>query len=461
MLRFVLTLSGVGFALLGPAAMAQDFVAGDSQIDLRVDGQLYPAAITLPLDNDPETVNFGSGSEPITVCFEQAGKSTCRTLQPDEPQDFAVAYDNVTYTLALTYRGPQAVFDEAYRAEHRGTVRIEIPPVYELVNVAIALTSYAAENDGLAARSPYREAVLARFADLRDHPFVAELDARMREDGSAYHTLKMNGAAYDWTGDGIAASPVYRSIGWAGNTLQPLEAAMRDFARQADWAAFLETNADFHDGQIAVLRNEVDIDGMLGWLAREFPAVKPYDSVRVIFSPLVGYNQSMASFEDGEFTELQAHVNFPWPLPDDPAFDADTQPFWQGLILFTELNHGYINPTIEPLASAIGAAMPNPREWVLEQSVLDNYGNAEGVFTEMTNWALFSLRAQDLLPAPEAKRVAAALDHIMVRKRGFSSYTEFQRAFLALRAAQTPGAPVAELIPAMVEHLARVGPTIK
>jgi hypothetical protein len=50
---------------------------------------------------------------------------------------------------------------------------------------------------------------------------------------------------------------------------------------------------------------------MLIWLRREFPDVRAYDTFNIVFSPLVGSNQSVTWFESNGFRELQPHVNFP------------------------------------------------------------------------------------------------------------------------------------------------------
>ena len=57
--------------------------------------------------------------------------------------DFVIAHgDDRCWTRIVGVRVvPAAVFDAAYRAAHAGRITVEVPEVYELVNVALAMTA--------------------------------------------------------------------------------------------------------------------------------------------------------------------------------------------------------------------------------------------------------------------------------------------------------------------------------
>lgn len=74
-----------------------------------------------------------------------------------------------------------AVFSPGFQATHRRLVRVSVPEVYELVNVAIALTPTAERDDMLVAKqAPYYQRVRSHFAAAADHAFVKALDAEER-----------------------------------------------------------------------------------------------------------------------------------------------------------------------------------------------------------------------------------------------------------------------------------------
>jgi len=136
-----------------------------------------------------------------------------------------------------------------------------------------------------------------------------------------------------------------------------------------------------------MLRDDINIADMMDWLESEFQEVERYDSVRVIFSPLVGHNQSLASFENQGFRELQPHVNFPYPNLLNNGLKPETAEFLRGLIFFTELNHGFIQDSADAYSDQIHEAMGNWR--AAENSAAASYDTAVSAFTEMLNWALW------------------------------------------------------------------------
>lgn len=422
-------------------------------LDLKVGDETYPGVIRLPLEEDRTDVNLGAGNDPIPVCLVEGQRETCLMLRPDEPQDVVVRYLGEAKTLVLSYLGQQASFSPEYQTAHRGTLDIEVPIAYELVNVAIALTPYARENPDLSAQSPYLDEVRTRFADWADHPFVLALDQTMREEGSGYHTLKMNGAAFELSDNNtLSRSAIYRSTGWGRNTLLPVMGEMQDFARVSEFASFYASHRPLYEMQIAYLRNDVDVNAMIAWLGKEFPDVAPYDHTRILFSPLVGYNQSLKTFEVDGFRQMMPHVNFPYPEEEDAELSADALKLYRGLILFTELNHGYINPTIETYGAAIHEAMPDLSVWAGNETA-QSYGSSVNVFTEMMNWALISVRAYDVLSATEAAQIAVRVERIMTDNRGFTRFPEFQERLLELSRRRGDDVPVASVFSKLIEQL--------
>jgi hypothetical protein len=61
-------------------------------------------------------------------------------------------------------------------------VIVEVPEVYELANIILALTNYLAAHTVLAG--PYLTQVRAHFDSLRSHPLIAALNQRLTSSGS-------------------------------------------------------------------------------------------------------------------------------------------------------------------------------------------------------------------------------------------------------------------------------------
>lgn len=407
-----------------------------------------PDIYEVPLDRD----------ESREVCFGSGSNSFCRTVKIDDSYDFTVTYEGKNYPTRIIgiYRAPMGRFDAAYQAAHRGQTRIDIPEVYELVNVAIALTKKAEEQQGLVyTGTPYHADVQRYFAPVKDHPFVQALDREMRVNQSRYFHLKMNGYAFVYgAGDRIERSPIYDRTSFNGrpaNDLLPFLPLMQDFSDKSGFRNFFQDHRPLYRSQIDYYRNDIDLAGMQQWLRVNFPAVKPYDSTNVIFSPLVAGSQSVTWIESNGFRELQPHVNFPYDSPDDKLLSKEAVALRKGYIVFTELNHGFINPTADNYNARINAALDHRAYWARSESPSDGYGTPYALFNEMMNWALVSLYLIDKAPQAHRDKMIARLNPYMAERRGFPQFPAFNAFLVDLYRKRPAGATVADLYPKIID----------
>lgn len=460
--------------LLGAAepALAQTsadrLVAQAPTIDTRVDGELAVGAWRLAREANPDIygVEVGPG-ERREVCMISGPGSLCRIVGPGEQYDFIVAFEGFDYPTRIAARAPAAIFDAAYQAENRGRTQILIPEVYELVNIAIALTPKGRNDRNLVVKdTPYYEELIAHFGAHSNHALIVALEAEMTSDVFKYFQLKMNGYAFEFDGTGrIVQSPVYARTGFRGdmnNHLAPYLELLQSFADDTGFRAFYSAHQPFYDSQISYYRDEIDVAGALAWLQTNFPAVKPYDSNKIIFSPLVGGNQSLTTFSNNGFTELQPHVNFPYPNPGDADLTPKDVALRRGAILFTEMNHGYINPTADTYAASVNEIFANRALWTTSGRSSDNYSSPMALFNEYMNWALVSLYFYDKADVADRDLMIQRLETLM-RGRGFAQFTPFNQFLVELYAGRAAGVTLADLYPQIVawaaQHQAASSPT--
>ena len=91
-----------------------------------------------------------------------------------------------------------------------------------------------------------------------------------------------------------------------------------------------------------------------------------------------------------------AHVNFPYPRPSDADLSAAAAAFQRGEIVFTELNHGFINAAATPYRDQIACTFADRGFWTKTGTSADSYENAMSLFLEMMNWALVALYVEDV-----------------------------------------------------------------
>ena len=439
-----------------PRALAADSVI--VQVRRGADGPLTGWRLAPELDPDILSIQVPPG-EKRQACFFSGADSLCHSVALGEAYDFVIRFDGQDYPTRILGEPPAAVFDEAYREAHRGRITATVPEVYEMVNVAIALTPYTRRDDNylVAKRTPYYEEVMRHFSAVEQHPFVRWLDAEL-ERGN-YSSTKMNGYAFvfDASGD-IRRSRVYNSTNFVGqgNTLLPELEQMQSFADASDFQDFYLSHLELYAEQESFMRDSLGVEQMLDWLRRNFSDVEFYDHVNIVFSPLVRGHQSVTWFRYPGFSEIQPHVNFPYErqLSGDEQLASSSIRVRRGALLFTELNHGFINPTADLYSDRINAAMQNREFWVDPEKSAGSYAWPESVFNEMMNGALVSLYYVDHAPAGDQDRLVSRNARWQAEGRGFLRSPEFHEYLVELYRNRPEGTKVADLYPDIVEWFA-------
>jgi len=402
------------------------------------------------LNGEPHRVTFISDVDSIGFLVEEGGT-----------YDFVIQWgDKACHTRLVGRRFvPAAVFDAAYQKDHRGKTFIEIPEVYELVNVAIALTSLGANRNFIYQDSPYYRRMRAHFDAYVDHPFISSLDSLFRRNSGSYATIKMNGNAFEFDAHGkIVQSHVYDRTAFRNersNSLRPYLSQMQSFADISGFRRFYADNTELYLEQIAFYRDSVGVADMKRWLDRNFPGSNDYDTYRIIFSPLVSYNQSSTWFESNGFKELQPHVNFPYRADANRngQLSKQAETIFRGNILFTELNHGYINPQGDQYQQEISEATSQRDHWV-DPSRGSGYYGGNAAFLEYMNWGLVSLRILDTVPPEEQATLIERVERMMVNSRGFLQFRPFDTFLMDLYKSREGRTTLADLYPRIIEWFA-------
>jgi hypothetical protein len=399
-------------------------------------------------DGKPQRVTFITDVESISFLVEEGKK-----------YDFIIQRgDDLCYTQIVGIRFvPAAVFDKQYQDTHRGKTFVEIPEVYELVNVAIAMTATGIEDKNLVYKdSDYYKQLRAWFDKYAQHPLLAALDVELKRNPGRYFTLKMNGYAFEFDKQGkIVQSKVYNRTGFRGdvtNTLKPYLVQLQSFSEDTRFREFYKKNKETYESQMAFYRDTANIAEMKKWLDKNFPASYGYDTYKIIFSPLVAYNQSTTWFNSNGFRELQPHVNYPYPQDVRRNYGEISevgQIVVRGNIVFTEINHGYINPEADKYAEKILKATSNRERWVDKAKGPGYYGGI-GAFNEYMNWGLVSLRIVDYAPKDEQELMIANIDRMMVRNRGFLQFELFDKFLVNLYRTRPAGKTVSDLYPQII-----------
>jgi hypothetical protein len=209
--------------------------------------------------------------------------------------------------------------------------------------------------------------------------------ARLGSGGGfgSYYEYKHNAYALhlDSTGS-VGQHTAFNRIDGSRNRLLDLTTDLTEFARASNFQQFMAQEAEYHDELKRWYRDEARVEEMLSWLNSEFPGVTPDDGYKVVFSPLVGDNQAARRIATPEYSEWQMHVNFPYESRDRSMRAAERQ-----VVVFTELNHAFIDRATAFFESEIDAALGSLDQWVTP-TARAGYPTAQLVFNEYLNWGL-------------------------------------------------------------------------
>jgi dienelactone hydrolase len=427
--------------------------------DLVLDGVVLEGAWALdsPSVEQVLTLPYASADEQKELCFVGAADTVCALLRAGDEFRIVAQLDETEFPFLVeaVVPQPQAVFTDAWVAVHRGRITVELPEAYELINVVIALTDFAAETPGLTATgTPYAQRVEAYFGDHRDHPVVELLDQRLRAASglAAYYEYKHNAYALELNDAGVLTPhPVYNRVEGSRNRLVELLPDLQDFVDRSGFAEFMRREASYHEELVRWYEDEAGVSEMLAWLKLHFPDAATWDGYRVVFSPLVGDNQAARGTATPEYAEWQMHVNFPHASQSNFAAEIE-----RGVVLFTELNHGLLDPTTAEWEAEISAALQPLDRWV-DTSTQTGYPSAQAVFNEYMNWGLIALWYADRAPADRLPRLLDRLDRTMVVGRGFPRFADFSAFLLAAYRGRPEGVTISDLLPDVIPWFAEPG----
>jgi hypothetical protein len=346
---------------------------------------------------------------------------------------------------------PAAAFSKKYKKEHNGKTYTEIPEVYELVNVAFALTRYM-KNDKYAVEkgNDYYKDGIAYFGKDSVDEIIKTFDTLLGRN--LYARLKMDAYAFEFNKKGnIVQSKIYDRVSWGKqNVLRPYIPALQQFADKTNFRNFFEKHQPFYDAQIRAYRDSINTKEMVIWLNNHFPSTR-YNSFKIIWSPLVGGNQSATWFENNGFKEAQQHVNFPYHYWYKTG-SKESIDLRRGNIIFTELNHAFINPegAKDVYREDVLSAFANLETWGEKERAAAWYPNAYSMFNEYLNWGLVSLRYVDYAPKAELDSLIEENGKYMAKGRGFKKFDVFNRHLVQLYKSRKEGETIADLYPKIV-----------
>jgi hypothetical protein len=319
-------------------------------------------------------------------------------------------------------------------------VRIEIPEVYELANVIIAMTSFGQTNPVAVYRTgEYYQSVNTAFSPFRNHASMRDLQLDSSDPLRDYYDFRDPSSGYVFEDGEIRRDPA-ANISRSRNLFRARRAAAQSFVEASRFRDFFAENAAFYADQIQRYRSTAEVDAIADWLEHEFPGVS-YRHYTVVLSPLVyGSHSAMFPSTDEALFLVAGPDVTTGPGTSDGAKKATVQ-----RILFTEIDHAFVNPTTDRYRGEINSAFGNRAKWTTDNSSF--YDSPTAVFNEYMTWAAFLLFVEERLSAADFDTVRELTVQLMEGSRRFQRFGLFTNELSRLYRERAPGKTVADLYP--------------
>lgn len=375
--------------------------------------------------------------------------------------NFASPKGKTTLRFHFNYRTGH--FSRDYIARYNNQVRYDIPEVYELANIIWTLSSSGQRATNLFKDGDYYQRVVRYFKPWMNHPVFRQLNFpdsvvameyyNFRENSFAFNIdekaakgkvqLLFNGPYYYVFGEELADSSLF-------GKLKPL---VEDFANKSNFRKFYRENKSFYDQQTARAEELLPMRAMWQWLEKNFPNNK-YQSYRLVFSPLIGGSHSTQRYstwyDNVRFGENVMFVCGPERYDSSKTWSEKQKEGLYSGVVFTEIDHNYVNPATNKYAKKMDSLFSRRDTWTRRSSSADFYGNAISVFNEYMTHAAFCVYIEDTYDAATTAFVIGNREDLMVERRGFTRFREFNRELLRLHR-DNKDQPLVSLYPAILD----------
>ena len=321
-------------------------------------------------------------------------------------------------------------FDTNYIKTNDGKTTIEINEVQELIYTIFSLTKNGDNPNIINKETAYYKAVQENFKPFFQHEIVFAFDKLLEENIVNFILLPGNAYGFRFDDNKIVATNVYKfpakGIGkyeLKENPIINYISLLEDFANKSNFRKFYKENKSYYLSLKKDYEKFAEIAIQKKWIESKFDT--RINSYRVLTSPLLGSINATHTFEDNDFKEI---LLFLPTIKNDETKSDLYKKMLNIRIIFTEIDHNYVGPVSEKYKEKINSIFNQRSIWVDESNKgTQHYPNPIKLFDEYLTWSLYTLYAFDHFEkeSVEFKEIMNNLNEIMVEKRGFIKFKEF------------------------------------
>jgi len=363
------------------------------------------------------------------------------TVEPNKKYDFIILLNKKDTCWTQINTIPHFDFNNNYIQKNSGKYSFEIPEVQELVHLIFALTPTGMDDKNMVNhRTEYYEEILDEFSEYRKEPIVLKLDSLLRQ--GYYSRLKMDACGFYFNKNKIKKDSVYKRLSWNGaNQIEPFISEIEKFGNKIKFRKFYQEHKEYYANLTAKIEKQMPIKKQWDWLEQQFDF--KYDNYRITFSPLVEGSHSTNNFIQNNFKQTVMFICGP---SESTKYDEEVIEGLMTRVLFTEIDHNYVNPISDKYQNEINSSLNDLSKWATEDA-LSNYGNSYLVFNEYMTWSIFTLYALDNYKTENFEFINNQVELQMTERRGFIKFKEFNQKMIELYKEKLPNEKIKDLYP--------------
>lgn len=343
-----------------------------------------------------------------------------------------------TAICILRFQDSPSDFTQKYVIDKKGQINFEISEVYELANIALYL-SECSQKTRNHPETEYSRRVKEYFEPYKNHKLIQVLNTNCVEAKywNTYYGFRENSICYSFDTDNfLQYNTPYKNVWWDnsgfyGGAFRNMLYLIQDFSQKSNFRKFYQENKAYYQGLIERQKELLPIKQMWDWIEKEFP--QRMDSYKIMFSPLIGGSHSTQRFYKGFFKEpeYQECIMF---ISSSESIDSKSEyieELKEGLmsgIVFTEIDHNYVNPTSDLHIDQIKSVFQDKDFWATKDAQ-QNYSSEYAIFNEYMTHSLFCLYIKETYGTEVADDII--MDRVgLMNRRGYPKFEEFNTLLL-------------------------------
>jgi len=266
-------------------------------------------------------------------------------------------------------------------SKSKDVIEVEYPEVYELANIVLALTDYGITDQWQVRKDfAYYDKMREYFKPSMEHPLLDSANFS-KQRWQEYLSYRTDSYAFEFDeNDKLKRKNDFQSF--EIKTFDKYKSLTEDFVQASNFRAFFKEHIEHREQIVKKYQQEYLLDEMKTFLSNEFGDFFVDKKYSIVISPFV-YAQNLHRDIDSSWaadfpsTAKQIIEGTNFENKEDKSVEVHT--------LFTEMDHGYVNPTTDKFDVADN----------FEEGLWDDEsgyaGSNNAVFNEYITWAVFDI----------------------------------------------------------------------